>query len=96
MMVGSLAQVRAEIDKIDETLIALIARRGEFVKQAATFKKTAAQVAAPERMQQVIDKVTKLAADKGADIELVENLYRQMIADFIRIEHLALKVNLKD
>lgn len=96
MMAESLTQVRAEIDKIDDALIGLIAKRGEFVKQAATFKKTAAQVAAPERVQQVIDKVTKLATEKGADTQLVENLYRQMIADFIRIEHQAFKVNLKD
>lgn len=91
MMAESLTQVRAEIDKIDDALIGLIAKRGEFVKQAATFKKTAA----PERVQQVIDKVTKLATEKGADTQLVENLYRQMIEDFIRIEHQALKANLK-
>ena len=96
MMAESLSQVRAEIDKIDDALIGLIAKRGEFVKQAATFKKTTAQVAAPERVQQVIDKVTKLAIEKGADTQLVENLYRQMIEDFIRIEHQALKANLKD
>lgn len=96
MMAESLTQVRAEIDKIDDALIGLIAKRGEFVKQAATFKKTTAQVAAPERVQQVIDKVTKLAIEKGADTQLVENLYRQMIEDFIRIEHQALKANLKD
>ena len=96
MMAESLTQVRAEIDKIDDALIGLIAKRGEFVNQAATFKTTAAQVAAPERVQQVIDKVTKLATEKGADTQLVENLYRQMIADFIRIEHQALKANLKD
>lgn len=96
MMAESLSQVRAEIDKIDDALIGLIAKRGEFVKQAATFKKIAVQVAATERVQQVIDKVTKLAIEKGADTQLVENLYRQMIADFIRIEHQAFKVNLKD
>ena len=38
MMAESLTQVRAEIDKIDGDLIGLIAKRGEFVKQAATFK----------------------------------------------------------
>ena len=96
MMAESLTQVRAEIDKIDDALIGLIAKRGEFVNQAAIFKTTAAQVAAPERVQQVIDKVTKLATEKGADTQLVENLYRQMIADFIRIEHQAFKVNLND
>ena len=38
MMAESLTQVRAEIDKIDDALIGLIAKRGECVKQAATFK----------------------------------------------------------
>ena len=38
MMAESLTQVRAEIDKIDDALIGLLAKRGEFVKQAATFK----------------------------------------------------------
>lgn len=90
-MANSLNEVRAAIDEIDEQIVGLLAERGEFVKQAARFKKTAAQVAAPERVQQVIDKVTKLATEKGADEQLVEKLYRQMIADFIELEQQAVK-----
>ena len=36
---GSLDEVRAEIDRIDDAIIRLIAERGAFVAQAARFKK---------------------------------------------------------
>ena len=38
---GSLDEVRAEIDRIDDAIIRLIAERGAFVAQAAHFKKNA-------------------------------------------------------
>ena len=39
-MGDSLDQVRAQIDRLDRQIVALLAERGEYVRQAARFKKT--------------------------------------------------------
>lgn len=89
----SLEEVRRQIDRIDRQLVALLAERGGYVAQAARFKKTAAEVRAPQRVEQVIAKVTALARELGADAGLTERVYRAMIAAFIEgelAEHRAL------
>lgn len=91
MMVKNLNEVRQKIDEIDQRIITLIAERGEYVKAAAQFKKTAAQVAAPDRVAQVIEKVKQIATEKGADPELVGQVYQTMIAEFIALEHRMVK-----
>lgn len=85
-LADNLAQVRERIDAIDVQIVALLAERGRFVKDAARFKRDAFQVSAPERQQQVIDKVRRLADEKGAYPEVVEATYRALIAGFIARE----------
>lgn len=82
----SIEDVRGHIDGIDREIVALLARRGEFVAQAATFKKTTTDVRAPARVEQVITKVRSLAHESGASPEVVESVYRAMIAAFIEQE----------
>ncbi|MFT0519047.1 chorismate mutase [Pseudomonas faucium] len=82
----SLAEVRQRIDEIDRSLVSLLAQRGNLVTQAAGFKKTTDDVRAPARVEQVIDKVRALAAETGASAEVVEQVYRAMIAAFIAEE----------
>lgn len=78
--------VRRKIDSIDRQLVKLIAKRGAYVKQAAQFKTTTAEVEAPKRVEQVIHKVTDLAQSEGADINVVQAVWRSMIAAFIEAE----------
>ena len=80
---SSLEDVRQRIDEIDRAMVELIARRGGFVAQAARFKKDSADVRAPARVEQVIAKVRALASERGASAEVVEQVYRAMIAAFI-------------
>lgn len=90
----SLEQVRECIDRIDRQLVALLAERGGYVKQAARFKNTTADVKAPQRVEQVIAKVKSLASDLGASPLVTEQVYRAMIAAFIEAElaeHAALR-----
>lgn len=82
----TLTEVRESIDALDRQIVALLAERGRYVKDAARFKRDAFQVSAPARQQQVIDKVTALAVEKGAYPEVVEACYRAMIAGFIARE----------
>lgn len=79
----SIEEVRQQIDQIDRQVVALLARRGNFVTQAAAFKKTTDDVRAPARVEQVIAKVRGLANEAGASADVVERVYRAMIAAFI-------------
>lgn len=82
----SLEEVRENIDRIDNDIIRLIAERGTYVLQAVQFKKDTNGVQAPKRVEAVISKVRKYASEYGADQDMVETLYREMISGFIRLE----------
>lgn len=84
----TLADVRSAIDQIDFMLVGLLAERGRYVNEAARFKRNRAEVAAPDRARQVIDKALKHARDMGAPSEVVEAVYRSMITAFIELESL--------
>ncbi|MDH0747634.1 chorismate mutase [Pseudomonas sp. GD03842] len=82
----SIDEVRRNIDRIDHDVVALLAKRADFVTQAAAFKKNSDDVRAPARVEQVISKVRSIAEDCGASPDIVEKVYRTMIAAFIEEE----------
>lgn len=82
----SLEEVRANIDKIDDGIIKLIAERTDYVRQAAKFKTNTNGVKAPDRVEAVIRKVRGEAEKNGADADMLEALYREMISRFIITE----------
>ena len=86
MKCTSLNEVRQHIDSIDNKIIKLIAERGTYVAQAAAFKKTEDAVKAPDRVESVIAKVRTKAEEYGANPDMIESLYREMIRNFIRME----------
>lgn len=83
---NSLEKLRENIDLIDRRIVALLAERGRFVNRAAAFKKSADDVRAPKRVEQVIAKVQLIAQEQGANPNVVEAVYRAMIAAFIEAE----------
>jgi isochorismate pyruvate lyase len=93
---NSIEDVRSNIDRIDRQIVMLLAERGTYVKQAAKFKKTTADVQAPQRVEQVISKVVALSIELGANPNITEQVYRAMISGFINTElaeHAAIRVN---
>lgn len=86
MQCKSLEEVRINIDKIDDEIIKLIAERGTYVVQASNFKKSENGVKAPNRVEAVIAKVRGKAEMYGANPDMVEALYRDMISNFINME----------
>lgn len=82
----SLSEVREKIDALDRQIVVLLAERGRYVKDAARFKRDAFQVSAPERQQDVINKVIRLANETGAYAEVVEACYRTLMAGYIARE----------
>ncbi|WP_300003009.1 chorismate mutase [uncultured Cedecea sp.] len=86
MKFSSIEDVRNRIDQIDSELVKLIAQRGQCVKAASAFKADTSAVRAPDRVQQVIDKVCKQAREEGLSEAVIEKVYRSMIGAFIDYE----------
>ena len=82
----SIEEIRTNIDRIDRQIVTLLAERGSYVKQAVRFKKTTDDVKAPQRVEQVIAKVTALSQELGANPSVTEQVYRAMISGFINAE----------
>ncbi len=82
----SMDHVRAEIDRLDDLILDLVAERFGYVDRAWQLKTHKADAVVPWRIQQVIDRVRARAAEKGVPPELAEALWRQMIGWFIQYE----------
>ncbi|KAF0113817.1 MAG: isochorismate pyruvate lyase [Rhodospirillaceae bacterium] len=80
---SSLDDVRQQIDRLDNDMVALIVERSHYVREAARFKKTRAEVVVPERIEEIISRVRHHAHVLGGDPELVEKIYRSMIDVYI-------------
>ena len=85
-----MAEVRAEIDRIDLALVDIIAERFAYVDRAWQLKMTTREGAVVQwRIQQVIDRVKARAAEKGMPPEMIEMVgaqWRNMIGWFIQFE----------
>ena len=86
MKCENLEQVRENIDRIDNEIIKLIAERGTYVVQASAFKKDEEGVKDTGRVEKVISKVRAKAEEYGANPDMVEALYREMISRFVSME----------
>ena len=89
-LAGNLQQLRDRIDQFDDAIVALIAQRAMYVKDAARFKANPRQVAAPARQAQVYRHVRDLADRHNAGFDgladVVEAVYRAMVPAFIAQE----------
>ncbi len=87
---NNLGEIRDEIDRLDNAIVALMAERAMYVKDAARFKRDAFEVSAPARQAEVYAKVRALADRHNRGFEnlpdVVEAAYRAMVAAFIANE----------
>lgn len=82
----SMEHVRAEIDRLDDILVDLMAERFGYVERAWTLKSKPGDAHVPWRIQQVIDRVRSRAREHGLSPELTEAMWRQMMGWFIQYE----------
>ena len=93
-LASDLAEVRSEIDRIDEAVVRLLAERAMYVKDAARFKRDAFQVSAPARQAAVFARVRELAQRHEPRFnggfeglpDVVEAAYRALVAGYIACE----------
>jgi isochorismate pyruvate lyase len=87
MDVASLDEIRAGMDGVDRKIIALITQRVAYVRAAARFKTSSANVAAPERVAAVLKTRREWAEAAGLSGDVVESVYRQLVAYCVAEEH---------
>jgi isochorismate pyruvate lyase len=85
-----MSDVRTEIDRIDASLVDLIAERFGYVDRAWQLKMSTSEGAIVQwRIQQVIDRVKARAAEKNMPPEMIEMVsaqWRNMIGWFVQFE----------
>jgi isochorismate pyruvate lyase len=82
----SLEDVRNEIDKIDEEIVKLIAKRSKLVKKAAKFKESVEEIKSDERINDVLNHVRHLAATLGISPNLVADIFKILIDKMVEME----------
>jgi len=82
----TLDEAREEIDKVDEQIITLIARRNDYIKQIAHFKTSIDEVKAEDRISAVISRAREQAISLGLSPNLINDLYVRMIDAMVESE----------
>jgi len=76
----TMADIRAEIDRLDEELVALFAKRTAYIDRAAQIKEEVGLPARIEdRVEQVVANVRRHAAAHGLPPDKLEKLWRKLI-----------------
>jgi len=70
---------REEIDRIDRQIVALLAERTQVVKNIMVLKTNEDSVRSIDRVQQVLDKVAKLAEENGLEPQIAVSTYETLI-----------------
>ena len=82
----TIEEIRAEIDRLDHAVIALIGKRFQYVVAGAKFKTGTASVRAPEQFAAVLRQRRTWAAEAGLKPDVIEKLFRDLVNHFIFIE----------
>ncbi|MGG6242470.1 isochorismate lyase [Nodosilinea sp. AN01ver1] len=82
----TMADIRAEIDRLDRQVIALLGQRFAYVKAAAKFKTSETAVKAPERFESMLQQRRVWAETEGLNGDAIESLYRDLVNHFIAEE----------
>lgn len=83
---ATLSEARTEIDKVDEEIVKLIAKRNEYIKQIAHFKSSIDEVKADDRIADVISRVREQAISLDLSPNLINDLYVRMIDGMVESE----------
>jgi isochorismate pyruvate lyase len=83
----NLDEIRVGMDAIDREIVALITKRVAYVRAAAKFKTTSANVAAPDRVAAVLKTRREWAEANGLNGDVLEGLYRDLVSYCVSEEH---------
>lgn len=79
----SMTDIRAEIDRLDRQVLALLGQRFAYVKAASKFKTSETTVRAPERLQAMLQQRRVWAEEEGLNADAIEKMYQDLVNHFI-------------
>lgn len=82
----NMTEVRAEVDRIDQLLIALIAERQGYMSEAARIKQDRDTVYDEARIEDVVAKIKARAEAAGLSVDIAEPVWRELIKQCIAFE----------
>lgn len=80
-------EVRAEIDRLDRILVALLAERQQYIEAAGRIKPRQDEVRLPWRIEDVVAKVLAESERQGLSKRIAEPVWRELIDRCIAHEH---------
>ncbi|MFT2016131.1 chorismate mutase [Streptomyces sp. 796.1] len=78
--------LRGSIDGLDRQIIELLAQRTAIVMELTEHKRDEATVRSPGRVEQVIDKVRRIATEHGMPPGVAEGTYRALIHELTELQ----------
>ena len=85
----TIEDVRASIDELDGRIVKALAERRAYALEAARLKRPAEDPRVPVREEQVVANVRAHARDAGIEPDLVEDLYRHLMDELVRLQRAA-------
>jgi isochorismate pyruvate lyase len=79
-------ELRGSIDVLDREIIGLLAERTAVVRELTEYKRDEETVRSPARVEQVIEKVRRLADEQGMPPGIAEATYRTLIAELTDLQ----------
>jgi isochorismate pyruvate lyase len=83
---GSMPELRAAIDALDQELVRLLAQRQLYIERAAVLKQDRSTVRDQTRVEEVVAKVLAEAKEAGLSSAIAEPVWRVLIEQSIRHE----------
>ena len=84
---NTMADVRRNVNALDDILVPLLVERGGYMTQAAKVKNNPDLVRDEDRIEAIVERVRERAAQEGGQPEVIEAIYRAMMEAYIAYEH---------
>ncbi|MGC9953867.1 MAG: chorismate mutase [Rhizomicrobium sp.] len=81
-----MAELRAEVDRIDRALVELLSERQRYIERAAEIKSDRAAIRDDARIKDVITKVLAEARKAGLSTKIAEPVWRTLVERSIAFE----------
>ncbi len=82
---NSINEIRKEIDKVDQKILDLISKRRDLVVEVVKVKKRD-QIIDKKRIKNILERLKVEAENKKLPKDLINDLWKLMIGEFIKLE----------
>lgn len=81
-----MAELRLQIDRLDQNLVELLSQRQRYIERAAEIKANRHEIRDEARIADVLEKVTATAQRAGLSPEIAQGVWRELMERSIALE----------